>query len=214
MARPSRNIDQALLDAGLALLPETGTRNLSIRQITERADVNLGMFHYHFRTKENFIRAVLARVYEEMFAELVLQVSASATAPANLRNLLGTLARFARKNRRLMVRLVSETMSGERLPADFLRRNVPRHLQLIAQVLAQGQREGTLVPGPMPMLVAFVVGAVAGPLLLGTALEQHALVPQAALSAVRAQILSEAAMQARIDLVLRALEILPGRVAA
>lgn len=204
-------MDQALLDAGLALLPRTGTRNLSIRQVAEHAQVNLGMFHYHFKTKDNFIRAVLERMYEEMFAQLQLQVGAADSAPANLRNLLSTLARFARRHRLLMVRLVSETMAGESLPADFLRRNVPRHLQLIAEVLARGQRDGTIVALEIPALVAFIVGAVAGPLLLGSALEQHALVPRSGLAALRAHVVSEEAVAQRIDLVLRAVERNPAK---
>jgi AcrR family transcriptional regulator len=210
MARPSQNIDVALLDAGLALLPQTGSRDLSVRQLVEHAGVNLGMFHYHFKTKENFVRAVLQRVYEEMFSELVLQVSPEAPALANLRNLLTTLAKFARKNRQLMVRLVSETMSGERLPADFLQRNVPRHLGLIAEVVGRGQREGTIVAAPLPMVVAYIVGAVAGPLLLGSALEQHGLMPRKAAAGLKAHILSEKAIRQRIDLVIRGLQVLPG----
>ena len=204
MARPSQNIDQALLDSGLALLPQTGTRNLSIRQVVEHANVNLGMFHYHFRTKENFVRAVLERMYEEMFEQLELQVVAADPAPEGLRKLLSTLARFARKHRLLMVRLVAETMGGEALPADFLRRNVPRHLKLIAEILARGQRDRTIVEGAIPSLVAFVVGAVAGPLLMGSALEQHGLATRAGLSALRAHVVSEPAVAQRIALVLRA----------
>jgi AcrR family transcriptional regulator len=168
------------------------------------------MFHYHFKTKDNFVRAVLERMYEEMFSELVLQVNPAAPALTNLRNLLHTLAKFARKHRLLMARLVSETMSGERLPADFLQRNVPRHLKLIAEVVAKGQREGSIVEGPLPMLVAFVVGAVAGPLLMGSALEQHGLVPASALAGVRAHIVSQNAIGQRIALVLRALQVAPG----
>jgi AcrR family transcriptional regulator len=209
MPRPSQNIDQALLDAGLVLLRETGCRNFSVRQLADRAGVNLGMFHYHFRTKETFVRAVLERMYEEMFAELVLQVNPEAPALANLRNLLTTLAKFARKHRLLMVRIVSETMSGEKVPADFLKRNVPRHLKLIAETLASGQHDGTIVAGPMPMLVAFVVGAVAGPLLMGSALEQHRLVGASALAGLRSHLMSERAVEARIALVIRALQVQP-----
>ena len=209
MPRPSQNIDQALLDAGLALLPQTGCRNFSVRQLTEHAGVNLGMFHYHFRTKDNFVRAVLERMYEEMFSELTLQVNPSAPAIANLCNLLHTLAKFAREHRLLMVRLVSETMSGETLPADFLKRNVPRHLKLIAETVARGQHDETIVAGPIPMLVSFIVGAIAGPLLMGSALEQHGLVGADALARLRAHVVSQSAIDERIALVMRAVRAEP-----
>jgi AcrR family transcriptional regulator len=210
MGRPSRNIDQVLLDSGLALLPRTGARRLSVRQVAEHAGVNLGMFHYHFRTKENFVRAVLERMYEEMFSDLELQVDARSAAPVKLRKLLATLGRFAVKHRLLIARLVSETMSGERLAADFLQRNVPRHLKLIADVIGRGQQEGTIVNESIPLLVAFTVGAVAGPLLLGTALEQNGLVTRRAASGLRANVASEQSLNRRIELVLRALTTHPG----
>ena len=59
MSRPSRNVDALLLRAGRELYPETGAAGLSIRKVAERAGVNLGMFHYHFRTKEAFVRQLL-----------------------------------------------------------------------------------------------------------------------------------------------------------
>ena len=49
MARPSQNVDQRLLEAGLALLPQTGCAGLSVRRLADHAGVNLGMFHYHFK---------------------------------------------------------------------------------------------------------------------------------------------------------------------
>jgi AcrR family transcriptional regulator len=205
MPRPSQNIDQLLLDAGLALLPTTGCRNFSVRQLAEHAGVNLGMFHYHFKTKENFVRVVLQRVYEEMFSELVVQANASPAAVTNLRNLLRTLARFARKHRLLMVRLVSEAMTGETLAADFLKANLPRHFKLIAELVIQAQREGSVVSAPLPQVMAFIVGAIAAPLLMGSAMQQHGLLPPAVESGITAHVLSEKAMDERIDMVLRGL---------
>ena len=62
MPRPSRNIDQLLIAAALELLPNAGTSVLTIRQVCQHAGVNLGMFHYHFKTRDVFLRAVLRLV--------------------------------------------------------------------------------------------------------------------------------------------------------
>jgi AcrR family transcriptional regulator len=59
MARLSRNIDQALLRAGRELFPRVGCGGLSVRALAEHADVNVGMFHYHFKTKDKFLDALL-----------------------------------------------------------------------------------------------------------------------------------------------------------
>ncbi|UUZ56533.1 hypothetical protein LP419_16105 [Massilia sp. H-1] len=56
--------------------------------------VNLGMFHYHFKNKDNFIRAVLQRLYEAMFADLQLQADAGADALSGLRAAFTVLGGF------------------------------------------------------------------------------------------------------------------------
>ena len=193
MPRPSQNVDQLLIDAGLELLPETGCAGLSVRKLTEHAGVNLGMFHYHFRNKDNFVRTLLQRTYESMFAALSLTVEPQRAPLDNLRAALTVLARFGRQHRRLLLRIA----------ADFLRNNLPRHLAVLLRLLEQAQRQGLLQPLPLPQLVAFLAGAVGAPVLLGTALELHAGAETAAL--IERHVLSDAAIAQRIELALRAL---------
>ena len=105
MPRPSQNIDQLLIDAALELLPQTGVRKLSIRQVAQHAGVNLGMFHYHFKTKDAFAAAVLQQLYDGMFASLKLESLSSTSPIENLRSALMVLARFGLNQRQLLVRL-------------------------------------------------------------------------------------------------------------
>ena len=201
MARPSQSIDQLLLDAGLALLPLTGCAGLSVRRLTEHAGVNLGMFHYHFKSKENFIKAVLQRTYEEMFAALALRVNPAHPPMRNLRDALGVLGNFGLKNRLLLVRILGDAMSGEPLATGFLKDNLPRHIEVIASLVRQAQSEGSLASGaPVPQVIAFMAGAVAAPILAATALQQsRGAESQAAL------VLSEQALAQRIEFALRGL---------
>lgn len=201
MARPSQNIDQLLLDAGLALLPGTGCAGFSVRKLTQLAGVNLGMFHYHFKTKDNFIRAVLQRTYEEMFAALSLRVNPAQAPLENLRNALGVLGQFASKNRHLLVRILADAMSGEALAADFLKANLPRHIGVIGLLIRQAQKEGSLVQAPVPQLIAFMAGSVAAPVLLGAA-------AGAAMAELTGQqLISTEAIAQRIDFALRGLTV-------
>src|SRR5690349_6732975 len=105
MVRPSRNVDVALLDAGRALFPDSGIAGLSVRKVTERAGVNLGMFHYRCKTKDAFVRALLQRLYDGMFAELELAAAGDARPVEALRAAANVLARFVRDNRLLLRRL-------------------------------------------------------------------------------------------------------------
>ena len=94
MPRPSRNVDAALLRAGRALYPATGIRGLSVRKVAERAGVNVAMFHYHFGSKEQFVRMLLAQMYDAMFEKLSL-VAGGGDPVASLRAALLVLGRFA-----------------------------------------------------------------------------------------------------------------------
>jgi AcrR family transcriptional regulator len=55
-------IIESVIDATLTLWREKGTAELSLRSIAARADVNYGLVHRHFRTKEAVIRAAMDRV--------------------------------------------------------------------------------------------------------------------------------------------------------
>lgn len=200
MVRPSQNIDQLLLDAGLELLPLTGCAGLSVRRLTEHAGVNLGMFHYHFKTKDNFIKAVLQRTYEEMFSALTLRVNPAHPPMQNLRDALGVLGNFGIKNGRLLVRIMGDAISGEPLAAEFLKTNLPRHVAVIASLVQEAQWEGSMAKAPVPQVIAFMAGAVAAPILVGTALQQNP-----ATQAAAGLVLSEQALAQRIEFALRGL---------
>lgn len=49
----------AVLDATVELLAEHGPRNLSVRQVAERAGVNHALVHRHFGTKDEIVRRAL-----------------------------------------------------------------------------------------------------------------------------------------------------------
>jgi AcrR family transcriptional regulator len=203
MPRPSQNVDQLLLDAGLALLPKTGCAGLSVRKLAEHAGVNLGMFHYHFKNKDTFIRAVLQRVYEEMFSALTLKVEPSRPVLDNLRAVVAALARFGREQHALLMRMAADAMAGEAAVAEFFRANLPRHVMVVAGLIGQAQREGLIVKAPAQEVVAFLFGAVGAPVLIGGAVQAHA--PADMVATIQRHVLSDAAVARRIDYALRGL---------
>lgn len=203
MARPSRQVDAQLLAAGRALLPECGIAGLSVRRVVAHAGVNLGMFHYHFASKEAFVRAVLQGVYEEMFAQLPNPRTIDGSAIDGLRQALGVLAAFARTHRQLLVRLFADAMAGGAVTLEFLRANVPRHVGVLRRLVQQAQRTGEIDRMPVPVALSFLAGAVAAPMLFGSALQQYA--PAAPARLVARHLLSRRAADQRIALALRGL---------
>ncbi len=209
MARPSQQVDQALLAAGRALLPTTGCGGLSVRTLAERAGVAPGMFHYHFGSKERFLRALLAGLYEEMFGSLAAEVALPAEPLQRLRAALRLLARFARAQRTLLARLWSDAMAGEAVARDFFREHAPRHVGVVMQLVAEAQAAGALRPLPPLQTLAFVMGAVPLPLIFVAGLIDAGFAAPGGQAAFEAQVMSDEAVDARIDLVLAALAAAP-----
>jgi AcrR family transcriptional regulator len=205
MARPSQDIDQTLLRAGRALYPDRGCAGLAVRAVAEHAGVPLGMLHYHFRTKDNFLRALLQQMYEEMFEQLGIEVAGDAPAAVRLRAALVTIGRFLRANRRVVARVWIDAMAGEPVARDFMRRNAPRHIGLLAGLLEQAQREGSLRELPPIQRLVTLLGAVALPIVFVAGVVEVGIESALSRRAFEAEVLSDAAIAQRIDLLLDAL---------
>ena len=211
MPRPSRNLDRALLAAGRVLYEKAGASGVTIRQVADAAGVNIGMFHYHFKTREAFLRAVLQATYEEMFTRLSLEVArpSDATPVEHLRAAIRVLARFLRDNRIFIARVLADALSGDDMARDFLSQNLPRHFTLLAGLMAEGQRAGELKALPPSQMLGFCAGAVVMPILgAGMAVESGRL-PKPVLHMLADTLLTEEAIDQRIDLALAAIAAAP-----
>ncbi|MBM4263369.1 MAG: TetR/AcrR family transcriptional regulator [Deltaproteobacteria bacterium] len=204
MTRPSRNIDRLLIDTARELLPHMGCRGFSIRQLTERAGVNLGMFHYHFKTRDNFLSIVLQGVYEEMFSRLSFQAHAERAPVENLRAAANVLGRFLRDNRLLFRRLLPDAMAGDTVAQDFLRRNFPRHLGVMTGLIGDAQRAGELRRLPLFQAMAFLAGAVGMPIMMATAMLEGRFAPSI-VDNLEQDVLSDTAIGQRVDMALAGL---------
>jgi AcrR family transcriptional regulator len=205
MPRPSRHLDRALVAAGRELLPVHGCSGLTIRQVSEAAGVNIGMFHYHFRTREAFLRAVMQSAYEEMFSRLTLGIDKEASATANLRAALRVLGRFVQGNRALIARILADALGGEAIAREFLKDNFPRHLGVLLMLVAAGQRAGELRAMAATQAIAFCAGALVLPILVGGLIAESGALDAAFAEGLKADMLTERALDERIDLALAAL---------
>jgi AcrR family transcriptional regulator len=207
MARPSQGTDTALLASGAALYPQHGCAALSVRKVAEHAGVNPAMLHYHFGSKDSFLRAVLQQVYEGLFERLSHSGPANGTPAQRLRATLLSLAQFVREQRPLLARLLMDAAAGEPVVQSFLRDNAPRHLGLLMQLLAEAGAHRT-VGSPLQTFV-FVMGAVAMPVLMVSGASHLQVLPAPLAERTTTEVLSDAALVQRINLALGALGLPP-----
>jgi AcrR family transcriptional regulator len=211
MPRPSRNLDLALLQAGRELFPQAGCAKLSVRAVAERAGANVGMFHYHFKSKDNFLRALLQQVYEEIFAGLSQAAARPGKAIDGLRAALVAAAGLLAMHRKVIARVWMDAVSGEPVATEFVRRNAPRHIGLLLELVRQAQHEGALRDLPPLQCVAMLMGAVALPVVFVAGLVEVAMPVAAFQRQFGDHVMSEQAIAQRVDLALGALRAAPMR---
>lgn len=199
MPRPSQAQDQALLAAGAALYPSLGCAGLSVRLVADAAGVNPAMVHYHFGSKDAFLRALLQLHYEEMFNALSLNSQGEGDVMARLATALMGVARFVREHRPLIARVWADAQGGQAVAQDFLRANAPRHLGVLLALLQEAEDQGCLPSRPLLTRFSFLMGAVVAPLILVGGMKSIDAVPPTLLAAVDEEVLSDAALQRRIE---------------
>lgn len=205
MARPSRQVDQALLASGAALYPQLGCAGLSVRAVAAHAGVAPGMFHYHFESKEHFLREVLQRFYDDIFAQLQGLADVQGPPVQRLREVLCTIGRFLRQHTAEVRRLLADAEAGEAVVQAFMQRNMPRHIKLLLKLLHEAEAAGQVAPQPALLRLTFLLGAVVTPVLVASFLQQSRALPVIVRPLVGPQVLSDEAIARRADMALRAL---------
>lgn len=207
MPRPSRNIDRLLLDTARGMLVRCDITELSIREIARKAGVNLGMFHYHFKSKKAFTRRLLQEVYEDFFGKFTLETSKAGSPLERLRRALLVAGKFTRDNRPIFLSLLRGGLHGQKDTIEFAAQNIPRHLSVILRLMHECQDQGLLAPLPPPIAVSVLLGSLSVPnLVIGMLETAKAQRPFGMpLSRLEDMMLSDEALAKRVDLALKAL---------
>lgn len=205
MPRPSRHVDQALLRSGRVLFPGAGCAGLSMRAVAEHAGVRVGMVHYHFGSKENFLRALLQQLYEEMFERLSGTAALAGPPMARLRSALIFIAGFVRDHGDVIGRIWADAGAGVPVAREFVQANAPRHVALLLGLMDAAERDGSLRPLPPLLRASYLMGAVVAPLLVVPRVLTWGVALPGLAQHARRQVLSDDAIARRVDLALAAL---------
>ena len=144
MTRPSSASDRKLIDAGKKLALKHGLVGLSVRQTCREAGVNLGMFHYHFKTKKEFEHRILKELYAEFLSTFKLELETTANPRQRLKNAICVIGRFVRDNRRSVAVIIKDVVSGREETLLFLKENFTAHIALLVKTLLECQVKGIL----------------------------------------------------------------------
>ena len=146
-----------ILEAAFQILARQGYENTSIKDIAEEAGVAQGLVHYHFKSKQQLVLAVLAEVCREMEFGDAQGAAGAQAAYEKFKNMLkGSQATHA-----LYIQLIAMGLHDKELGAGVLNfvRQDRAHIEDIArQVLAEREAD----PKPARAIAAVVEAAVLG----------------------------------------------------
>lgn len=196
-----------MLETALAMAREKGCGGISVREICRRARVNTGLFHYHFKSRAEFVARVMDETYAEFFSRLTVSAEGPGTASERLRRALRAIARFSREHRRLFTCMIRDALNGDRQVARFAASNFPRHIPIILGLVEEGRRSGEFRSLDDGMAMSFLMGAVSTPNLVVTLLETHGAKRPfgRSMRELSDRLLSDEAIETRLDMVLAGL---------
>jgi AcrR family transcriptional regulator len=207
MTRPSQNADLRLIEAAQKMLKNTSLSQMNLRQVAANAGVNLGMFHYHFKSKDQFSRAVMQDVYERFFKNFNLRIEEADSSIEKLRQALLAIGVFVRDHRRLMLNMMRDVLDHNEVAISYVKANGQRHAIVLWDLVGRCQKEGVLEKMPRPQALAYLMPSVVGASLAVGGAESVAktVFEKGFLKGADLLVLSDKALQKRIDMALKGL---------
>lgn len=162
MGRKSNGLDRKMIAAGIELVKEHGIASFSVRDVVNRAGANLGMFNYHFGTKEKFVLILLNEFYLDFLAKIE---NGQAISP-NLESVLFQIAVFSRDSRKIITSILSDVLANDPTVTEFLKNNFSKHFLLLESTLEKHLRAKRLTAANPNHATRFLIGAVGVPNIL------------------------------------------------
>jgi AcrR family transcriptional regulator len=142
-----------------------GFKGASVRRITAKAAVNLGAVNYHFHTKELLYTAVLMALIGPMANRVRFAALADVPPLEKIERVVRAIFEHIRRNPDLPPIMMREMAGGGEL-AGPIRATFGNVLPLLAGIIAEGQKDGSIRAGD-PVLLA--LSTVAQPVYLNLA---------------------------------------------
>lgn len=158
--RGREGVRDALIAAAIELFSERGPKAVSVREIAKRAQVNHGLVHRHFGSKEGLVRAVQDRLASDIAATV-----GGAQGDESLQELLGSIFGATSQQGHWLRILAWSVLDGE--PETEIQENFPLADRMLAA--ARRQSEGLLSPEAR---VTHIMSVGLGLLLFGPFLRQ------------------------------------------
>jgi DNA-binding NarL/FixJ family response regulator len=147
-----RKREQEIVAAATRVFAEKGYAAASIQDVAEVVGILKGSLYYYFDTKEELLWKILVGVYDDALESLDESLASPGSALDRIRAFATSHVDFcARNSSGMSVFLREHDALGEERRRDLDERRAAYHRQL-ANLISEGQREGSVRAGVDPML--------------------------------------------------------------
>ena len=152
---------QRILEAAIKVFAEQGFFQSTIAQIAREAGVADGTIYLYFKNKDDILVQFFNYKTKQVFDGFREEVNKADNAVDKLRNLVRRhLAEFQR-DRNMAILYQSETHQISRLAEEQIKEMSNMYLDIVAEIVEQGQQEGLIRKNLYLSLVKrFILGAV------------------------------------------------------
>ncbi|MHB1022067.1 MAG: TetR/AcrR family transcriptional regulator [Acidobacteriaceae bacterium] len=133
---------QRILDAAIEVIAENGYFNSPVSAIAARAGVADGTIYLYFKNKDHVLRTAIDSAFKDFFT----RVKKALTEVSGAREQLHTVARLQLEtlaaHRSLAIVMQTEVRQSAKFIAEFSHQHLVEYLNLVREIVRQGQQEG------------------------------------------------------------------------
>jgi len=147
---------ELILDAAVAVIAENGYFQSPVSKIASRAGVADGTVYLYFKNKDEVLRAAIDRTVDRFFARVEEEFK-RVKGPRERLETIGRLHLATQGvDRHIAVFMQTEMRQSAQFVAEFSQKHMARYIQLVREVVKQGQAEGVFRKELSDGLVAHV----------------------------------------------------------
>ncbi|WP_106402007.1 TetR/AcrR family transcriptional regulator [Actinocorallia populi] len=134
-----------IIEAATQVVAEAGYAHASLARIAEQADISKSVITYHFSGKDEILRLMVTRFFEQGWEYMRVRIDKEGTARGRVRAWIGSQMEFFGEHRAEFLAM-SEIVTNHRAPdgSHAFADGMAEEVDGLAEILARGQREGEL----------------------------------------------------------------------
>jgi AcrR family transcriptional regulator len=150
--------EEQIIEQALKLFSEGGYRTTSLKVIADRLGITRPAFYYYFKSKDDLLWQLVGHLGDQLLRDAEPIVASSEPPVVKLRQLIESHLRTLLENAEAFKIYIAERHLVPAPQNDTMKRGEERYLELIQQVIEEGQREGSFRADSSRLLALLVNG--------------------------------------------------------